>query len=76
MNKIKNGSTAYICKTCHQNLDSESGHIPKMPRNAAAHNRVDHGHNFLYTIREKPEFMCTYCHRWLFHKSVHVYDET
>ena len=23
-----------------------------------------------------PEFVCTCCHRWLFHKSVHVYDET
>ena len=43
MNRIKGGSIEYICKTCHQNLASESGHIPKIPRNAAAHNRVNPG---------------------------------
>ena len=50
MNRIKSGSTEYICKPCHQNLASESGHIPKMPRYAVKCNRVDPGHKFLCAI--------------------------
>ena len=31
--------------------------------------------NFLAAIDNKPEYMCTCCHRWLFRKSVSVFND-
>ena len=42
---------------------------PKLPQNAAACSITKPGYKFLQAICEKPEFVCTCCHRWLFCKS-------
>ena len=34
------------------------------------------GYKFLQAICEKPEFVCTCCHKWMFRRSVIKYDET
>ena len=74
-NRLTNGFCEYICKTCHQCLVTENGKNPRMLRKAHARSRNDPGTKFLQAIREKPEFVCTCCHRWLFRKTVMVYDE-
>ena len=55
---------------CHQNFKQL-----QMPRKAVAHRINEPGYKFLQAICENPEFVCTCCHRWLFHHSVMVYDE-
>ena len=47
-----------------------------MPRKAIACKKSVPGYKFLEAIHEKPEFMCTCCHKWIFHRSVLKYDET
>ena len=51
-------------------------HLPKMPRKAAARKTHAVGNNFLQAIREKPAFVCTCCHRWLFQRCVITFDES
>lgn len=69
------GTIEYICVTCHNNLRRSYDKIPRMPQNAAASKSKDPGCKFLQAIYQKPEFICTCCHRWLFRKSVKVYDD-
>ena len=69
------GSHEYICKICHSSLLSSEVKLLQMPRKAAAHRTNEPGYKFLQAMCEKPEFLCTSCHRWLFHHSVMVYDE-
>ena len=69
------GSHEYICKICHSSLLSSEVKQLQMPRKAAAHRTNETGYKFLQAICEKPEFVCTWCHRWLFCHSVMVYDE-
>ena len=47
-----------------------------MPQNAIAHKKSVPGYKFLQAIHEKPEFVCTCCHKWMIHRSVIKYDET
>ena len=68
--RLVNGQIEYICKICDEHLRRRENHTTKMPRKAAACNTHVPGNKFLQAIREKPEFVCTCCHRWLFQKSV------
>ena len=73
--RFVHGDTEYICKTCNQNLKSSNDHMPRMPRKAVAKKTTLQGAKFLQAIHEKPEFVCTCCHRWLFHRSIMPFDE-
>ena len=55
---------------CHQEVKQL-----QMPTKAATHRTNEPGDKFLQAIHEKPEFVCTCCHGWLFCHSVMVYDE-
>ena len=65
----------YICKTCHNNLKIKDNREPRLPRVAVPSIKLNAGEKFLKAIDSKPEFVCTSCHRWLFRKSVEVFDE-
>ena len=65
----------YICTQCDKSLSGVNGHPPQMPRRAKAKKLNDPGSKFLQAIREKPEFVCTCCHRWLFRRAVIEYSE-
>ena len=75
-NRIMQSSKEYICKTCHNNLITNDNHLPCMPRNAIARKKSVPGYKFLQAIRDKPEFVSTCCHKWMFRRSVIKYDET
>ena len=47
-----------------------------MLRKAVACRTAVKGIKFLQAIHEKPEFVCTCCHRWLFHQSIMHFDES
>ena len=72
-NRFVSNSMEYLCKVCDRNLRSSP---PKMPRKAIAYNTTVLGNTFLQAIREKPEFVCTCCHRWLFRRSILSYDQS
>ena len=65
----------YICMQCNKCLSNVDKNIPKMPQKAIAKKLHDPGNKFLQAIREKPEFVCTCCHRWLFRRAVMDYNE-
>ena len=71
-----NGDAEYIYNTCHNNLATKDNHIPIMPWKVIAHKTSVLGSKFLQAIHEKPEFVCTCCHWWLFQKTVMKYDES
>ena len=64
----------YTCKTCHQNLRTRTGGEPKIPK-VLVPKQHSAAQKFLTAIQQKPEFVCTCCHRWLFRKSVSIFDE-
>ena len=64
------GDTEYICKLCHSCLVGSAEQFPAMPRQAVARKCDGAGEAFQRAIRQKPEFVCTCCHRWRFEKSV------
>ena len=47
-----------------------------MPRKAVACKTAAKSFKFLQAIHEKPEFVFTCCHRWLFHQSIVCFDES
>ena len=73
--RFVHGDTEHICKTCDQNLKSSNDHVPRMPWKAVAKKTTLQGAKFLQAMCEKPEFVCTCCHRWLFHQSIMPFDE-
>ena len=74
--RIKIGDCEYICTTCHSCLVCTDGVGPMMPRAAVARKSEGPGEEFLRAIREKPEFVCTCCHRWRFYRSVMRFDSS
>ena len=74
--RLVHGEVEYICYVCDRNLATSENHTPKMPQKAFAHGCVIPGSKFLQAIREKPEFVCTCCHRWMFHRSVIQYNSS
>ena len=73
--RYSNEMGEYICTKCDKCLSQMNGNVPKMPRKAIAKQLHDPGHKFLQAIHEKPEFVCTCCHRWLFWRAVINYSD-
>lgn len=74
-NREKQGDIEYICQNCDTALTSSSDDGPLMPRFAVARLANGPGEEFLRAIREKPEYVCTCCHRWRFYRSVMRFDK-
>lgn len=74
--RAKVGSVEFICLQCDKSLLGVGMEYPKMPRSAAARRCDGPGESFQRAIRQKPEFVCTCCHRWRFSKNVLAYDRT
>ena len=68
-----NQNEHFICNVCKSTLITathESQHVPRF----AKHPIARAGANFLNTLQDKPECICTVCHQLLFQKSVRVFD--
>lgn len=66
------GGSEYMCYTCHNNLRQTE---PKMPRLAVARSGRKGAEKFLKACEQKPEFVCTCCHRLLFKKTVKTFQD-
>ena len=75
-NRLLSQHGEFICQKCHKYLDTSNGKHPTMPRHAHARQNFKGGQKFLKSIREKPEFVCTCCHRWLFQQTVQPFDSS
>ena len=73
--RYSNEMGGYICTKCDKCLSQMNGNVPKMPQKAIAKQLHDPGHKFLQAICEKPEFVSTCCHRWLFRRVVINYSD-
>ena len=62
--------TCNVCKATLITATHESQHVPRFVKHPIARA----GANFLNTLRDKPECICTVCHWLLFQKSVRVFD--
>ena len=68
-----NQNEHFICNVCKATLitaTQESQHVPRFVKLPIARA----GANFLDTLQDKPECICTVCHQLLFWKSVRVFD--
>ena len=65
----------YICKTCHLSLHTKCNQAPSIPKALQTKHKSSPAQRFLNAVENKPEFVCTCCHYWLFRKSVSVFDE-
>ena len=65
----------YICKTCHSNLRIKENREPTVPKLMQSKQKSCAAQKFLKALKNKPEFVCTCCHRWLFRKSVVVFHD-
>ena len=59
----------YICISCDKALTQTSDENPCVPYHTRNANAVT-GAEFLKALNEKPEYVCTCCHRMLFCKTV------
>ena len=59
----------YICSSCDKRLKETSDENPVVPYYAKYPNAVT-GANFLKTLNQRPEYVCTCCHCMLFCKTV------
>ena len=73
--RYSNEMGEYICTKCDKCLSQMNGNVLKMPWKAIAKQLHDPGHKFLQAIHEKPEFVCTCCHRWLFWRALINYSD-
>ena len=63
------GDDKYICISCHKRLveaNPENVSVPYFVNNRC----VNAGAKFLKALQEKPQYVCTCCHRLLFQKTV------
>ena len=74
--RVVHGEVEYICYVCDRNMATSENHIPKMPQKAFACGCAIPGSKFLQAIHEKPEFVCTCCHRWMFWRSIMQYNSS
>ena len=63
-----------MCKTCHSNLHDKNNREPTIPR-MLLKGKKSAASKFFNAIDNKPQYVCTCCHRWLFKKSVSVFNE-
>ena len=64
----------FICQSCHKTLQKTTNEDPIVPyyiNNPC----VNAAKNFLKSLKEKPEYVCTCCHHLLFRKSVKHFKE-
>ena len=61
--------SAYICLSCHITLTKTNIANSIVPYHVME-GKVKDGANFLKALNEKPEYVCTCCHRLLFRKTV------
>ena len=59
----------YICLSCHKRLKETNNNNIVLPYYGRYLN-VKAGTNFLKSLQEMPQFVCTCCHHILFHKTV------
>ena len=65
----------YICKTCHSNLRIQKNRQPTLPKVMQQPKyKSTAGQKFLNAVKNKPEFVCTCCHHWLFQKSLVTFN--
>ena len=62
----------YICSSCDKILKETSDENPVVPHYARYANVVT-GANFLKALNQRPEYVCTCCHRMLFCKTVQLF---
>ena len=68
-NCIYETGSAYICLSCHTTLTKTNIANPIVPYHVKE-GKVRDGTSFLKVLNEKPEYVCTCCHRLLFRKTV------
>ena len=66
---ISETDSSYICLSCHTALTTTNIENPVVPYHIKEA-KVRNGANFLKALNEKLEYVCTHCHRLLFHKTV------
>ena len=65
---------AYICISCSKTLSENTADKPTIP----FHKKdkvLKAGAKFLKALNDRPEFVCTCCHRMLFRKTVRQFKE-
>ena len=63
----------YICLSCHKRLTETNNDNIVLPYHGRYPN-VKAGTNFLKSLQEMPQFVCTCCHRMLFNKTVKPFN--
>ena len=63
----------YICKSCDRRLRETSSENPALPY-YGNHKKVASGVNFLKSLQGMPTYVCTCCHRLMFHKNVQPFN--
>ena len=70
-----NNEDQYICTSCDKRLQETSNENPVLPYYGKYPHAVA-GANFLKALNKRPEYVCTCCHRMLFHKTVQLFHTT
>ena len=70
-----NNEDQYICTSCDKRLQETSNETPVLPYYGKNPHAVS-GANFLKALNQRPEYVCTYCHCMLFHKTVQLFHTT
>ena len=63
----------YICLSCHKRLTETNNDNIMLPYHVRYPN-VKAGTNFLKSLQEMPQFVCTCCHHMLFNKTVKPFN--
>ena len=74
LDDVQGGNQMYICNSCSKTLCQTSVENPIVP----VHMKdkiIRAGALFLKALNDRPEFVCTCCHRMLFHKTVRKFKE-
>ena len=74
LDDVHEGNSSYICNSCSKTLCETSVDNPAVPMYKKDKN-IRAGALFLKALSNRPEFVCTCCHRMLFHKTVRKFKE-
>ena len=70
-----NDEDQYICPSCDKRLKETTNENPVLPYYGKYPNPVT-GANFLNTLNQRPEYVCTCCHHMLFCKTLQMFHTT